>query len=256
MTASSETASKAFRQRFTSGERLLGSFIKTPTSHSIEILGDIGFDFVVIDEEHAPFDRAAIDVAVLAARAVQTAALVRVSSEASILSALDCGADGVLVPHVASVERAKTVAAAARYRKGTRGYSPSGRSGRYGGDQSWPYMDRSDARIATIAMIEDASALDDIERIVEVEGIDGFFVGRGDLTLALSAESSSSEQITAAVRKIATAAKAVSKPVMVMAATREEGDAFGEMGATAFILSSDQGFIRKAGSQMLQTFRN
>ncbi len=248
-------AQPAFRQRLLSGERLLGSFIKTPTCHSVEILGEIGFDFVVIDEEHAPFDRAAIDVAVLAAKATGVAALVRVSSEANILSALDCGADGILVPHVTNVERARAVAAACRYRNGSRGYSASGRSGRYGGETLWPYIDRSDAHVSTIAMIEDPSALDDIEQIVAVEGLDAFFIGRGDLTVSLNAPSSSSDHVSAAVLKVATAAKAVGKPVAVMAATREEGDVFAGMGATAFILSSDQGFIRKAGAQMLQQFR-
>lgn len=255
MSDKNEKADTTFRQRLLGGERLLGSFIKTPTSHSIEILGDIGFDFVVIDEEHAPFDKAAVDVAVLAARAAGTAALVRVSSQATILSALDCGAEGILVPHVATVAKAKSVAAASRYRHGTRGYSPSGRSGRYGGDTSWPYIDRSDAKVATIAMIEDPSALEDIEEIVTVEGIDAFFVGRGDLTLALNASSSSSDEVSAAVAKVTKAAKVVGKPVAVMAGTREEGDAFAAMGATAFILSSDQGFIRKAGAQMLQAFQ-
>ena len=62
-----------FRKRFTAGEQLLGTFIKTPTSHATEILGDLGFDFVVIDEEHAPFDRASIDVCLLAAKAAGTA---------------------------------------------------------------------------------------------------------------------------------------------------------------------------------------
>jgi len=256
MSDNTETSRLTFRQRLLAGERLLGSFIKTPTSHSAEILGDIGFDFVVIDEEHAPFDRATIDVAVLAARAAATAALVRVSSEATILSALDCGADGILVPHVANVAKAKSVAAASRYRNGRRGYSPSGRSGRYGGDVLWPYIDRSDSRVTTIAMIEDPSALEEIDAIVAVDGIDGFFVGRGDLTLALNAESSSSADVTSAVERVTTAAKAVGKPVMVMTGAREEGDSFAAMGATAFILSSDQGFIRKAGMQMLQAFRS
>ncbi|MFT4000848.1 MAG: aldolase/citrate lyase family protein [Rhizobium sp.] len=256
MSETLQTTRVNFRQRLLAKERLLGSFIKTPTAHSVEILGDIGFDFVVIDEEHAPFDRTAIDVAVLAARATGTAALVRVSSEATILSALDCGADGILVPHVANVAKARSVASASRYRNGTRGYSPSGRSGRYGGDVSWPYIDRSDARVATIAMIEDPSALEDIDAIVAVDGIDAFFVGRGDLTLALNAQSTSSDEVTAAVTRVTSAAGAVGKPVAVMAATRTEGDAFAAVGATAFILSSDQGFIRKAGLQMLESFRD
>ena len=103
-----------FRRRFLAGEPLLGTFIKTPTSHGIEIVGGAGFDFVVIDEEHAPFDRVTIDCCLLAARAVGTAGIVRVAepTAAKLLSVLDDGAAGVLVPHVSSVAAAKAVVSA------------------------------------------------------------------------------------------------------------------------------------------------
>ena len=115
----------SFRRRFSARQTVVGSFIKTPTTHATEIFGALGYDFVVIDEEHAPIDRAMTDVMLLAARASNVAGIVRVSSDdpAKILSCLDCGATGVLVPHVATVEKARAVAAAARYRGGRRGYS-------------------------------------------------------------------------------------------------------------------------------------
>ena len=62
-----------FRARFLAGETLLGTFIKTPTSHTSEVIGSLGFDFVVIDEEHSPFGRGTIDQALLGARAAGTA---------------------------------------------------------------------------------------------------------------------------------------------------------------------------------------
>ena len=98
----------SFRQRFISGELLLGTFIKTPTTHAIEILGGLGFDFVLIDEEHAPFDRVTIDNLLLAARASNTAGIVRVAeaTPAKLLAALDDGAVGVLVPHISTVAKA------------------------------------------------------------------------------------------------------------------------------------------------------
>lgn len=255
MTASQHASPHGFRQRFAAGERLLGTFVKMPTPHPVEILGDVGFDFVVIDEEHAPFDRRAIDIALLAARAAGIAALVRVSSPATILGALDCGAEGVLVPHVSSVAVAREVVAASRYRNGHRGYSPSGRSGRYGGTASWPYIDAADGKVTVIAMIEDPSAVAQIAEIADVAGIDGFFVGRGDLSVALGASDARAPQVTAAVQKIAEAAKAAGKPFAVMANSREEGDAYAQMGASAFILSTDQGLLRKAAGQILQEFR-
>src|ERR1044071_3693722 len=74
VTTPARPAPSAFRQRFAAGEQLVGTFIKTPTSHAIEIIGDLGFDFVVIDEEHAPFDRGSIDMCILGARASGSAA--------------------------------------------------------------------------------------------------------------------------------------------------------------------------------------
>lgn len=57
----SRPPANSFRQRLLAGQLLVGTFVKTPTSHTTEILGELGFDFVVVDAEHAPFDRVAID---------------------------------------------------------------------------------------------------------------------------------------------------------------------------------------------------
>jgi staphyloferrin B biosynthesis citrate synthase len=249
-------AANAFRRRFSARERLIGSFIKTPTSHAIEILGDLGFDFAVIDEEHAPFDRESIDIALLAARASGVAGIVRVAEAraSSVLSALDCGAVGVLVPHVLSVEKAKDVAAWSRYRGGRRGYSGSARAGRYGATPVWTNVDESDARTTVIAMIEDPEALGSIDAVHPCDGVDGFFIGRGDLTVALGAASSSAPEVQDAVRRISAAARSANKPVCVMVGSASEAKPFQELGASAFIVSSDQGFMRRAASDALKEF--
>lgn len=256
MTTPARPSPSDFRRRFADAERLVGTFIKTPTTHAIEILGDLGFDFVVIDEEHAPFNRESIDVALLAARASGTAAIVRVANAtpAGILSALDCGATGVLVPHVATVEIAQSVAAASRYRGGRRGYSGSGRSGHYGGATVWKNVEAADAQTTVIAMIEDPEAIENIEAIVRVDGIHGFFIGRGDLTVAFGAPSNTAPVIQAAVERITSTARAAGKPVCVMVNSADEAKGFEPLGVTAFIVSSDQGFMRRAATQVLKDF--
>jgi 2-keto-3-deoxy-L-rhamnonate aldolase RhmA len=245
-----------FRRRFASGERLVGSFIKTPTTHAIEILGDLGFDFVVIDEEHAPFNRESIDLALLAAKANGTAGIVRVpdARATGILSALDCGATGVLVPHVANAETARSIAAASRYRGGKRGYSGSTRAGRYGGATVWNTVDGADAQTTVIAMIEDPEAVDNIDAIVAVDGLDGVFIGRGDLTVAFGAPSNTAPVIQASVERISKAARGAGKPVCVMVNSADEAEGFQRLGASAFIVSSDQGFMRRAAAQTLKDF--
>ena len=256
MTTPARPSPSDFRRRFTSRERLVGTFIKTPTTHAIEILGDLGFDFVVIDEEHAPINRESIDIALLAAKASNIAGIVRVpdASAASILSALDCGATGVLVPHVASVETAQTVAAASRYRNGKRGYSGSTRAGRYGASGVWNTVDTADAQTTVIAMIEDPEAVENIEAIVQVDGIDGFFIGRGDLTVAFGASSNTAPVIQVAVERITSVAVGAGKPVCVMVNSADEAEGFERLGASAFIVSSDQGFMRRAAAQALKDF--
>ena len=246
-----------FRTRFRDGKTLLGSFIKTPTSHAVEILGGMGFDFVVIDEEHAPFDRVTIDVALLAARASGTAGIVRVAepTPSKLLAVLDDGAAGVLIPHVTSVAKAKAVVSACRYRGGSRGFSNSPRAGGYGAISAWPHVDAQDATVTVIAMIEDPEAIEDIDAIVAVEGLDGIFIGRGDLSIALGAESPNAPEIRAATERAIKAARAVGKSACVMVNSIAETVQFTEMGATAFIVSSDQGFMRQAAAKVLDDFK-
>ena len=248
--------SASFRERFRRADTVLGTFIKTPTVHGIEILGDLGFDFVVIDEEHAPFDRGSIDLALLAARASRIAGVVRVAeaTAASLLGALDCGAAGVLVPHVASLAIAQEVVAACRYRSGRRGFTNSSRAGGYGRYGLSDHVDRSDADVTVVAMIEDPETLAEIDAIVAVEGLDGFFIGRGDLTVALGASGISDDQVQTAAERILSAARRVGKPVCLMVADAAEAGTWRARGASAFIVSSDQGFLRHAAGQTHQEF--
>jgi 2-keto-3-deoxy-L-rhamnonate aldolase RhmA len=187
----------AFRRRLAASEKLSGTFIKTPSGHATEIFGDLGYDFVVIDEEHAPFDRWAIDQALVLARAARIAALVRVgaASPSNFLSVLDGGAVGVLVPHVASADRAREVAAACRYRGGTRGFSNSPRAGNDGGLSLREHVQQADAMTTVVAQIKDPEALRQIDAIAAVDRIDALFIGRGDLAVAMDAVSPDAPEI-------------------------------------------------------------
>lgn len=251
------SAHARFRRRFAAREPLLGTFIKTPSSHAIEILGQIGFDFVVIDEEHAPWDRVSIDMALLGSRAANTAGFVRVAepTPAKLLAVLDDGATGVMVPHVLSAARAREVVAACRYRGGKRGFSPSARAGGYGKAAMWQHVDEQDAAVTVMAMIEDPEAVNVIDDILAVDGLDGIFLGRGDLTVALGAPSMTAPVVEDAVSKILAAAGRANKPACVMVGNAAEAAAFAKRGASAFIVASDQGFMRQAASRTIDDFR-
>jgi staphyloferrin B biosynthesis citrate synthase len=247
---------RQFSARLRTREHVLGTFVKIPTTHATEILGHVGYDFVVFDQEHGPLGRDALDVMILAARASNVAGIVRVGepSEANILSVLDCGASGILVPHVATAAKARDIVAACRYRTGRRGFANTTRAGDYGGVSFSDHMDRQDTEIACIAMIEDLAALDEIDEIVRVEGLDAIFIGRGDLTAALGAPSMTSAETHEVVAPIMAAARAVGLPIIMLSPDRKDAAAMAALGASAFLVSSDHGFIRSAASAALREF--
>lgn len=244
-----------FRQRLLAGDKLVGTFLKTPTSHATEIVAGLGFDFVVIDQEHSPFDRTTTDIALMAARGSGIPALVRVSGPEVVLSVLDGGASGILMPHVATAEYAREVAALCRYRGGRRGYATSTRAGGYTAVPMWQHIRVADDSIAVIAQIEDPDALDEIEAIAAVDGIDSLFIGRGDLTAAFGNETPNPPEVRAAVEKICAAARKANKPVSVYVGGKPEAEWLRDQGATAFIHNSDQGFLRQAAMKGLADMR-
>lgn len=248
----------SLRQRVKRHDVMKGSFVKFTDPSSVEILGGAGFDFVVIDQEHGVFDRAAINLGLLACRAAGIAGVVRVphlQSEA-IQAALDCGATGILAPHVSTVEDARALVAACRYRGGQRGFSGVTRAGGYGANAMWSHIDAADAGIAVIAMIEDPAALDNVADILAVEGLDAVFIGRGDLTVSFSAPSRNDAIVVKAVDRILDAAREAGKPVWVMVDSAEEVVAFLARGATSFIISSDQSMLRKAAAGIVNQLRS
>ena len=255
--ASLEEIALAFRARLAACETLIGSFIKTPSVHAIEILGDVGFDFVVVDEEHAPFDRRAIDEAMLAGRAAGVATFVRVAATQgpSLLGALDAGAGGVLAPHVVGAAMARDLVARCRYSGGTRGFSNSPRAGRYGGRSLAEHVARADAALTIVAQIEDPSALHDIDALAQVDGVDALFVGRADLAVAMGESSPEAPSVAQATSRVCAAARAAHKPVMVFVNGAQDARAMRALGASAFVYASDQGLLRQAASAALRQMR-
>lgn len=259
MTATPQRPSpRDFRKRLLARELMIGTFCKTPTSHATEILGSIGYDFVMLDEEHAPWTRQSLEVGFLGARAFGIAGLVRIArpDANSILSALDDGAIGVMVPHVASAEKARNIASWARYKGGTRG-SGVGRGGDYGGRPMQVHYEACDATTTVIAMIEDREAIENIDEIVAVEGIDGFFLGRGDLGLSLSNAKGPVPTVDEAIEIVAKAVLRSGKALCAVTQNMASDDAkkMLDLGVTALMVASDQGLLRSGALAQLEHFR-
>ncbi|WP_066796600.1 HpcH/HpaI aldolase family protein [Sphingomonas soli] len=245
-----------FRTRLLAREPMIGTFMKVPASQNTEILGLEGFDFVVLDEEHAPWTRGTLDAALLAARAYGTAGIVRIArpDANSILSVLDDGAIGIMVPHVDTAQKVRDVVSWARYLGGTRG-SGASRGGEYGKRGGDNYR-ISDAITTVICMIEDRHALDEIDEIAAVEGVDALFLGRADLALSLRNAEGSAPGIQEAVERIVEAANRAGKPVaaVVQSMQSDETTWLRGLGITALMVASDIGLLRQAASSALREF--
>lgn len=185
-----------------------GTFIKTASPHIVEILGLTGLDFAVIDAEHAPLDRAMLDLMLLAGRAAGLPLLVRIPDRnpATILSALDMGAAGLLMPHVDTVADAQDLVRNARFRNGRRGYSGSPRFAGYGSMGMQQAVQAGDQALI-ICQIESPQAVENAAGIAAVPGVDGLFVGRADLALAMGLDDARHPDVSAAAVFAATTAE-------------------------------------------------
>jgi 2-keto-3-deoxy-L-rhamnonate aldolase RhmA len=162
--------------------RALGTWLKIAHNDVADLLALAGFDFVVVDMEHAPIGIGDAHRLIGAALGAGLPPLVRVPEldESVVARVLDSGAHGVLVPHVRTAEDAERIVRAARLPpRGTRGFGPTVRSGGWGADPD-SYR-RSAARSVVIPQIECADGVRNVGAIADVEGIDHLFVGTADL---------------------------------------------------------------------------
>jgi staphyloferrin B biosynthesis citrate synthase len=247
-----EEGCMTLKSRIAAGEPLLGTFLKTPHPHIVEVLATSGLDCICIDAEHAPFDRRDIDACVMAARIGGLPTLVRTQSSApeQILNALDCGADGVVVPHIRSAEEAQAVAKAVHYGPGGRGYAGSSRAAGYGSTSIPDHLTNSAEKSVFVAQIEDAEALDQIELIAAVDGIDALFIGRIDLTIALGCNSPDDPKVIAACDRVIAAATDAGRPVGLFTSRPSDAPIWQAKGARLFLLGSDHSFIRQGVEQL------
>jgi 2-keto-3-deoxy-L-rhamnonate aldolase RhmA len=247
----------AFRRQLLARKLLVGTFLKTPSAAVTEILGLSGLDCVCVDAEHAPFDRAALDSVLLAARAQDLPSLVRVAQAepAHILNALDLGATGVVIPHIRSAAAAEELASACRYGRDGRGYAGSTRAAGYTTRPMTGIVAEANASVCAIAQIEDAEALPQIDAIAAVDGIDCLFIGRMDLTVSLGADSPDDPKVVESVRHICAAGRRHNRCVGMFTPTITEAAQWRSEGASFFLLGSDQQWVLQGARELAAAFR-
>ena len=204
-----------------------------------------GFDWLLVDNEHQPFTEDHIQAFILALRASDMSCIVRVrgNDRTHIQWVLDTGADGIIVPMIQDADDAQRAVQAAKYHPiGSRGYSPV-RATDFWYDQQ-AYDEAANERILMICQIEQTGAVDDIERIVTMPGIDGIWIGPSDLAQAMGYHGNFEHQaVQAAVEKVIAAANKHRMPWGIPVATAEAMMKYVDRGALIMTAGTSSRFL-------------
>src|SRR2546428_4666645 len=202
------------KQLLGAGEPALGTFMALGSTLGAEQLAQLGFDWLVIDQEHGAIDATLTQSLLQAISTTETVPLIRVPQNGVdwIRRALDAGAYGVIVPMVNTREEAEAAVRAAKYPPlGSRSIGGS-RTRLYGGND---YVERANDEILLIAQIEHKIGVQNAREILSVKGVDAYFIGPGDLCASLGLPNSwdpDFPEYWEAIEKIRRAAGQAGKP--------------------------------------------
>lgn len=180
------------KEKIKNKEKVLGTFFELGSMSVIECLGQTGLDFVIIDNEHGPFETESTMNYIRACDNVGLTPLVRVRevSRPAILKPLDIGAKGLIVPCIETIEQAKKVVEYGKFSPiGKRGFCPSRKDyWGYSHPQGQPIdigMKHENEETLLILQCETVGCLENIEEIVSMDGVDGIFIGPFDLSISM-----------------------------------------------------------------------
>ena len=247
------------KKKMAEGEQVLGTFLELGSTSIVECLALGGYDYIIIDTEHGPFPDESTGEMIRAIELHSAEAFVRVrdSSRAAVLHALDLGARGIIIPDVQSVEEARRLVEYAKYYPlGARGFAFS-RSAKYGFlpelKQIGDYFTATNQRTILMPQCETAGALEHIEEIAALDGIDGIFVGPYDLSVALGAPARfATPRFAEALGRVIAACRASGKLAFIYANTMPEARAYFAQGYQGAAIGTDTAFLVKAIQGMLQ----
>jgi len=180
--------SDRLREALAGKQVVIGTWVQSPSAEAVEILGWAGWDFVILDLEHAPFAGETLPNLIRAAETSGTTALVRVPIEApeQVAKALDLGASGIVTPGVRSAEAAAEVVRLTRFPPhGTRGASRSTRQLHYSAIPFSTLVADEAPQPLVVHQVEARLATSNLDSILAVAGIDVIFIGPYDLSTSL-----------------------------------------------------------------------
>jgi 4-hydroxy-2-oxoheptanedioate aldolase len=246
-----------FKRALRSGAAQIGLWSSLSSSYAVEVTAGAGFDWILIDTEHSPNDLESVVTQLQAAAGYPTHPIVRVpwNDMVTIKRYLDIGAQSLLIPFVQNAAEARAAVAATRYPPaGVRGVAGTTRATRFGRVKD--YAKRAQHEICVLVQVETQAALDQIEAICAVDGVDGVFIGPADLHASLgylgeTANPAVLPKIEDAIRRI----KAGGKAAGILTGDEKLARRYLELGALFVAVGADVGILARGADALAAKFR-
>ena len=248
----------AFKRALKAGKAQIGLWSSLSSNYTVEVIAGAGFDWLLLDTEHSPNDLENLLTQLQAAAPYPTHPVVRVpwNDMVVIKRVLDVGAQSLLVPYVSTPEEAVAAVSYVRYPPaGIRGVAGTTRASRFG--RVTDYARRAHDEICLLVQVETQRALDNLEAICAVDGVDGVFIGPADLHASLGhtgeiANTKVKPLIDDAIRRIVKAGRA---PGIL---TPNEADARHWLGCGALFVAvgADIGILARGAEALAAKFKS
>lgn len=246
-----------FKRALREGRQQIGLWCSLPGSYVAEAVAGSGYDWLLFDTEHSPGDPLTVLAQLQAVAPYDVSAVVRPASNDTVLIKrfLDLGAQTLLIPYVQNAEEARAAVAAMRYAPdGVRGVSGLTRATRFGRIPG--YGKRAAEQLCLLVQIETREALDQLEAIAAVQGVDGVFIGPADLAASLGHVGEPGHpDVVAAVEDAIRRLRAAGKPAGILTPDTRFAKRCIEIGTLFTAVAIDAGILARGTEAIVREFR-
>jgi 4-hydroxy-2-oxoheptanedioate aldolase len=246
-----------FKRAIREGRQQIGLWCSLPGSYAAEAVAGSGYDWLLFDTEHSPGDPLTVLAQLQAVAPYDVSAVVRPASNDTVLIKrfLDLGAQTLLIPYVQNAQEARAAVAAMRYPPdGIRGVSGLTRATRFGRIPG--YGKRAAEELCLLVQVETREALDQLEAIAAVEGVDGVFIGPADLAASLGHVGDPGHpDVVAAVEDAVRRLRAAGKPAGILTPDTGFAKRCIEIGTIFTAVAIDAGILARGTEAVARQFK-
>jgi 4-hydroxy-2-oxoheptanedioate aldolase len=252
-----EFRKNAFKAAIGAGKLQIGLWSSLCSNIAAEIVSDSGFDWLLLDTEHSPNEIPGLLSQLQACELGTATPIIRPAWNDAVLAkrCLDIGAQTLLFPYVQNAAEAKAAVASTRYPPdGIRGVSVAARASRYGRVPG--YLGKANAEICVLVQVETREAMNELEAIAAVDGVDGVFIGPSDLAASLGHLGNPAHaDVQAVIKDAVTRLKKVGKPAGILTGVEDEVRRYIEWGYLFVAVGSDVGVLASNTAALAKKYK-